>query len=162
MVRAADQGRCATPVSTIGDITREAFRVEDEGLDWRSGVAGAIAAVGPLAIGIAAGDATAGFTAAIGGLNTALGVPRSGLRARLWWGTAAALGGCGSVVVSPPLQDRTWGALLATPVWVGAWAFWRAAGPVGALLGFATAAVFVILSGLPGDPGDTLRQLGLY
>lgn len=146
----------------LPQIVRDAFEVEEEGLDWRSGLAGAIATVGPLTVGILAGDAQAGFTAAIGGLNTALGVPRAGLRARLWWASAAALAGCASAVLSQLVGDRTWLLVLMTVVWVGAWAFWRAAGRIGALLGFATAAVFVILSGLPGDAGDTLRTLWLY
>jgi hypothetical protein len=149
-------------VTGLPQIVRDAFEVEEEGLDWRSGLAGAASAVAPLAIGVLAGDAQAGFTATIGGLNTALVVPRSGLRARLWWGTAGALGGCAAAVLSQLVGDRTWLLLLATLVWVGGWAFWRAAGRIGALLGFATAAVFVILSGLPGDPGDTLTQLWLY
>ena len=33
--------------------------------------------------------------------------------------------------------------------WVAVWAFFRAAGPIGALLGFANSAVFVIFAGLP-------------
>ena len=33
--------------------------------------------------------------------------------------------------------------------WVAVWAFFRAAGPTGALLGFANSAVFVIVAGLP-------------
>lgn len=149
-------------MSTVAEIVRDAFQVEEEGLDWRSGIAGAVAAIGPLAIGIAAGDATTGFTASIGALNTALCIPRSALRARLWWGAAAMVGGCGSIALSQLVEDHTWSLLIATFAWVALWAFWRAARPIGALLGFATAAVFVIMSGLPGDPGDTGSQVAWY
>ena len=155
-------GKMRDAVSAIADITREAFHVEEEGLDWRSGLAGAVAAVGPLAVGMLAGDATAGFTATIGGLNTALVVPRAGLRARLWWGGAALIGGCGSIALSKLVEDHLWTLLIATLLWAGLWAFWREAGRAGALLGFATAAVFVIMAGLPGDPGDTASQFGWY
>jgi hypothetical protein len=150
------------PVTTVPQIVRDAFEVEEEGLDWRSGLAGAIAAVGPLAVGVAVDDPLIGFTATIGALNTALCVPRAGLGARTFWGGAALVGGCASTVLSQLVGDDTWTLLIATFLWVGAWAFWRAAGRIGALLGFATAAVFVILSGLPGDPGDTGRQLTWY
>ena len=149
-------------MAALSQIVHDAFEVEEEGLDWRSGVAGALAAVGPLAVGLALGDATAGFTATIGGLNTALCVPRAGLRARLWWGVAALVGGCGAIALSQLVEDHLWSLVAATLLWVGLWAFWREAGRAGALLGFATAAVFVIMAGLPGDPGDTASQFGWY
>jgi hypothetical protein len=149
-------------VTTVPQIVRDAFEVEEEGLDWRSGLAGAIAAVGPLAVGVGVDDPLIGFTATIGALNTALCVPRAGLGARVFWGGAALAGGCASTTLSLLVGDHTWMLAIATFLWVGAWAFWRAAGRIGALLGFATSAVFVILSGLPGDPGATGRQVAWY
>jgi hypothetical protein len=149
-------------VTSLPQIVRDAFAVEEEGLDWRSGVAGAVAAVVPVAIGVALDEPAIGFIATIGGLNTALCVPRAGLRARLFWGGSALVGGCLSTALSQLVGDHTWSLLIVTFLWVGAWAFWRAAGRIGALLGFATSAVFVILSGLPGDPGDTATQVAWY
>lgn len=133
-------------------LIQEAFRIEEHGIDWRSGVAGALAAAGPLAVGFAAGDTVAGLTAAIGGLNTALAVPRAGLRARLWWGGLCALGTAGSFALADWSNGHLWTLVLATLVWVGGWAFFRAAGTTGALTGFAICAVFTIVAGLPADP----------
>ena len=65
-----------------------------------SGLAGALAVVGPLAIGLAVDEPAAGFMAALGGLNVALCVPRADLRARLWWGSLAVLGSAAAVVVA--------------------------------------------------------------
>jgi hypothetical protein len=149
-------------VTALPQIVREAFAVEEQGLDWRSGAAGAIAAVGPLAVGVAVDEPLIGFTATIGALNTALCVPRAGGRARLFWGTAALAGGCASTALSQLVADHLWSLLLATFLWVAIWAFWRACGRIGALLGFATAAVFVILSGLPAAPSDTGQQVAWY
>jgi hypothetical protein len=133
------------------DLLDEAFRIQEHGIDWRSGVAGALAAAGPLAVGLAVGDTVAGLTAAIGGLNTALAVPRAGPRARLWWGGLCALGTAGSLAMADWFDGQTWTLVLATLVWVGGWAFFRAAGPTGALTGFAICAVFAIVAGLPPD-----------
>ena len=147
-------------VTIARDLAREAFAVEERGLDWRSGVAGALAAVGPLAVGTALGDPAAGFTAALGGLNTALCVPRARFPARMFWGGIAATGGFAAFALALAVNEAPLvPLLLATFAWVGAWAFWRAAGPAGALLGFATAAVFVIMAGLPPVDAPTGRQL---
>jgi Fusaric acid resistance protein-like len=137
-------------MSGATDLMREAFRTEERGIDWRSGVAGALAAVGPLAVGIALDRPEAGFTAALGGLNVALCVPRAGLRARVWWGALAVVGQ--SIAVAATGAATGDASLVALSVaWVGLWAFFRAAGPAGALLGFATSAVFVILAGIPSS-----------
>jgi hypothetical protein len=138
-------------MSAVTDIAREAFHVDEDGIDWRSGIAGALAAVGPLAVGIALGDPQGGFTAAIGGLNTALCVPRAGLRSRLWWGSLSASISCVSLLLAFSVDGETGPLVLVTLGWVGLLAFARAAGPRGALLGFSSAAVFVILAGIPGD-----------
>jgi hypothetical protein len=147
-------------MSAVADIAREAFRVQEEGVDWRSGIAGAVAAVGPLVVGIALGDPQAGFTAAIGGLNTALCVPRAGIRSRLWWGSLSASLSCVSVLLAFTVSGDTAPLVLVTFAWVGLLAFARAAGPRGALLGFSTAAVFVILAGLPSGSTPIGQQLG--
>src|SRR5262245_66281386 len=136
-------------MSAASDLVREAFRTEERGLDWHSGIAGALAAVGPLAIGLAADEPLAGFTAAIAGLNTALCVPRAGLGARLWWGSLAVLGGAGALALAVPASESDAGLVLLSVAWVAAWAFFRAAGATGALLGFANGAMFVIFAGLP-------------
>jgi hypothetical protein len=138
-------------MAAAADLVREAFRTEERGVDWRSGVAGAVAAIAPLAIGLAVDEPTAGLTAALGGLNTALAVPLAALRARLWWGVLAAVGGVGAVAVADVAGGGDVRLVLLSFAWVAAWAFFRAAGPTGALAGFSTSAVMVIFAGLPSD-----------
>jgi len=136
-------------MSEAGDLVRDAFRIEERGVDWRSGILGALGAIGPLAVGLAADEVVAGLTAAIGGLNTALCVPRARPRTRWWWGSVALIGGAGSVAVADLASPHTAALALATLVWVGAWAFLRAAGTSGAIVGFATCAILVVLEGFP-------------
>jgi hypothetical protein len=134
-------------------LARDAFAVEEHGIDVWSGLAGAIATAAPVAVGVAAGNRGAGLAAGIGGLNTALGVPRAGLRARMWWGSVGAIGGCGAVAVTSLVSGHAWLLALATAAWVGIWALLRAARTSGAIVGFSIAAVFVIIGGLPhGEP----------
>jgi hypothetical protein len=149
-------------MSAVADIAREAFHVEEEGVDWRSGAAGAVAVIVPLVIGMAAGDSQAGFTAAIGGLNTALCVPRAGVRSRVWWGSLSAATAAASVILASSVSGDTGPLVFVTLVWVGLLAFARAAGPRGALLGFSSAAVFVILAGLPSGSTPLGQQLGHF
>ena len=92
-------------MAAASDLVRDAFRTEERRVDWRSGLAGALAAIGPLAIGLAVDEPAAGFTAALGGLNTALAVPRAALAARLWWGTLAVLGRAVSLVVAAAASE---------------------------------------------------------
>jgi hypothetical protein len=137
-------------MAAAADFLREAFRTGETRVDWRAGLAGAIGAVTPLAIGLTIDDPVAGLTAALGVLNTAICVPRGNLGARLWWGSIAVLGGLGAVVVA----DVAGGAadilfVLLSFGWVGAWAFFRAAGPSGGMAAFAISAVFLVLAGLP-------------
>jgi hypothetical protein len=136
-------------MSAASDLVREAFRTEERRVDWPSGLAGALAAIGPLAIGLAVDEPVAGFTAAIGGLNVALCVPRADLRARLWWGSLAVLGSVAAVVLARAASKGDLRLALLSFAWVAVWAFFRAAGPSGALLGFANSAVLVIVAGLP-------------
>lgn len=136
-------------MSAVSDLVREAFRTEERRVDWHSGLAGALAAVGPLAIGLVVDEPEAGFTAALGGLNVALCVPRADLRARLWWGSLAVLGSAAAVVVARAASKGDARLALLSFAWVAVWAFFRAAGPSGALLGFANSAVLVIVAGLP-------------
>jgi uncharacterized membrane protein YccC len=145
-------------MSGLTDLVAEAFRTEDRGVDWRSGVAGAIAAVGPLAVGLAIDEPEAGFTATLGGLNAALCVPRGALRARVWWGVLAVTGQTGALVVAELAEAGDVALVALSFAWVLVWAFFRAAGPSGALLGFATSAVMVILAGIPSSAplGDRL------
>ncbi len=147
-------------VDELRGLALEAFAVHERGFDLRSGLAGAIATAGPVAVGVAVGDRAAGLAAAIGGLNTALGVPRAGLRSRLWWGTIGAAGGCGAVAVADLAAAHTWLLAVVTVAWVGLWALLRAAGSPGALVGFATSAVFVIFGGFPtNEPPLSSREL---
>ena len=138
-------------MSAARDLVSEAFRTEEHGLDWRAGVAGAVATVGPLAIGIASGDAVLGLIAAIGGLNVSLCVPGGGPRSRLWWGSLAAVSQVAAFALANLVRDHEWALVVVTLRWVSGWALVRAAGRAGAILGFATAAVFVILAGIPGS-----------
>src|SRR5215216_2045384 len=94
-------------MSEAGDLVRDAFRIEERGVDWRSGILGALGAIGPLAAGLAADEVVAGLTAAIGGLNTALCVPRARPRTRWWWGSVALIGGAGSVAVADLASPHT-------------------------------------------------------
>jgi hypothetical protein len=141
-------------------LVRDAFAVEEHGIDVWSGLAGAIATAAPVAIGVAAGNKGAGLAAGIGGLNTALGVPRAGLRARLWWGAIGAIGGCGAVALTSLVSGHAWLLSLVTAAWVATWALLRAAGTSGAIVGFSIGAVFVIIGGLPhGEPPLGTRVL---
>ena len=139
-------------MSAARDLVMEAFRTEEHGLDWRAGLAGALASVGPLAIGLASGEAALGLIAAIGGLNVALCVPAAGLRSRLWWGSLGALGQVGALALANLVRDHDWAVVAATLLWVSTWALARAAGRAGAITGFATAAVFVVIAGIPASP----------
>lgn len=131
------------------DFVREAFRTKERGVDWRSGLAGALASVGPLAIGLAVDEPVAGITAALGGMNVALCVPHADVKARLWWGSVAVLGQVAAVVAAGAARNDDARLVVLTVGWVMVWAFFRAAGPAGALVGFANSAVFVIFAGLP-------------
>ena len=82
------------------NVLRDAFRTEERGVDVRSGLAGAAAAIGPLAVGMALNEPIAGVVAAIGGLNAALCIPRAGLKARSWWASLCVLGGAVAVMVA--------------------------------------------------------------
>jgi hypothetical protein len=141
------------------DLVQEAFRTEERRIDWPAAAAGSLAAIGPVAVGLAVDDVAAGLTAGIGGLNTALCVPRAPLADRCRWGALAAVGGAASAVLADLSAPHTWSVVLATLVWVGAWALLRAEGPTGALVGFATAAVFTILAGFPSAPPAGQRLL---
>jgi len=141
-------------------VLREAFQTKDHGVDVRSGLAGAAAAIGPLAIGIAAGHEIAGVVAAIGGLNAALCVPRAGIGARAGLAALCVVGG-GITVALADVATSDAALILVTLVWVGVWGLFRAAGPAGALLGFAVGAMLVIYAGLP-ITGSLDRRLLWY
>jgi Fusaric acid resistance protein-like len=132
----------------------ESFRVQRRGVDLLAGLAGAVAACGPLALGIALDEPAIAATASFGGLNGALGVPRGTLRERLGWGTAATLGCCMSVAVGTAVQDSVAASVVASFVIVGLFAFLRTFGRTGALTGFVIGAIFVILNGIPAGPLD--------
>ena len=134
------------------DLVSEALRTEERGLEWRAGIAGSVATVGPLAIGLASGEDVLGLIAAIGALNTALCIPAARLRVRLWWGSAAAVSSVAAFALANLVRDHEWAVVVATLLWVSAWAFARAAGRPGAILGFATSAVLVVVSGMPASP----------
>jgi hypothetical protein len=131
------------------DVFREAFQTQERGVDVRSGLAGALAVIAPLALGLALDEQIAGVIASIGGLNAALGVPRAGTKARIWWGTITVLGGAGGVLVADATSGSDAAFVVATFFWVGAWGLLRAAGPTGAVVGFASGAMLVVYGGLP-------------
>lgn len=131
------------------EIVRDAFRTEERGIDVRSGIAGAIAVSGPLAIGLAIDELIPAVVAAIGGLNAALSVPRADVQARVWWGSLSVVGGAGALVLADASSGSDATLVLVTLAWVAGWALSRAAGPTGALLGFGASAMLVIYAGLP-------------
>lgn len=131
------------------DVLHDAFRTEERGIDVRAGIAGAAAAIGPLAVGLAIDEQLAGVVAAIGGLNAALCIPRAEAKARTWWASLCVLGGAGALLLADAGSGSTTVLVLLTLAWVAAWGLFRAAGPAGALLGFAVGAMLVIYAGLP-------------
>jgi hypothetical protein len=150
-------------MSAASDLVRDAFRTQERGLDLRSGLAGASAGVGPLAVGLAIDEPVAGLVAAIGGLNAALCVPRARLGVRAWWAALLLLGGTAALALADAGTSSDAGLVLLSAAWAALWAFFRAAGPTGALLGFAVSAMLVIFAGLPATAplGERLGWLVL-
>lgn len=147
-------------MSSAAGLVHEAFRTEERGVDVRSGLAGAAAAIGPLAIGLGVDKPIPAVIAAIGGLNAALCVPRDSPGPRLRWGALQVLGGAGALALADAAFRNDAALILVTLAWVAAWALYRAAGPVGALLGFAVGAQLVIYAGIPG--GSSSHRLLWY
>jgi hypothetical protein len=108
----------------------------------------------PLALGIGLGEEAIGASAAFGGLNAALGVPRGPLRERIGWGAGAALGCCLSVAAATAVQDSIAASVVSAFVLVGLTAFLRTFGVSGGLTGFVIGAIFVIMNGIPSAPLD--------
>lgn len=138
-----------------GSLWREAFGVERAGVDPLAGLAGALAACGPLALGLAVGEPAIGVTACFGGLNAALAVPRGPLRERLGWGVAAALLCCVSVALATLAQPSVAASAAAAFVVVALATALRTFGPDGGLTGFVIGAIFVITNGIPAGSLDT-------
>jgi Fusaric acid resistance protein-like len=136
------------------ELWAEAFRIHRRGVDVRAGLAGAIACCMPLALGIGLGEEAIGASAAFGGLNAALGVPRGPLRERIGWGAGAALGCCLSVAAATAVQDSIAASVVTAFVLVGLTAFLRTFGVSGGLTGFVIGAIFVIMNGIPSAPLD--------
>lgn len=120
--------------------------------DVWDGLAGAMATTVPLALGALGGRPDTGLMAGLGALNVALAIPTASRPAQLRWGgmalvatTLAAV--TGVVVAEPPVLH-----VAATMIVVAAMTSLRRLGPRGAVLGFVTSAVLVIVSGIP-DPG---------
>jgi hypothetical protein len=131
------------------DVLHEAFQTQERGIDVRSGLAGAVAVIAPLAIGIALDNQIAGVIASIGGLNAALCVPRAGIRARIWWGSLCVVGGALGLVVADAAGGSDVALVLATFAWVAVSGLLRAAGPTGAIVAFGTSAMLVVYAGIP-------------
>ena len=135
-------------------LERDAFRAQERSVNIPLAVAGAVATTAPLVVGMATGKHTLGLICAIGGLNTALVMAPIARGRRLTWGSVTALSGTAAVAVATLAHQPVWVAVLATLVWSTVWAFLRALGPEGTLVGFTTTAVMVIVIGLPGTPGE--------
>ncbi|HEY8582850.1 MAG TPA: FUSC family protein [Capillimicrobium sp.] len=133
----------------LRDVVEEAFRVQERGVDWRSAIAGALAVAGPLLLGLAADDTAAGVSAALGGLNGALVVPRAGLAVRAGWAAAASLALLAAFTLATLTTEHVAALVAVTCGWVALWGFLRAAGPAGALDGFAISVVLVVVAGIP-------------
>ena len=146
----ARAARTVAPLPAEG-LWAEAFRVQRRGGDVVAGLAGALATCGPLALGIALDEPQIGVTAALGGLNGALVTPRGPLRDRLGWGLGATLGYCASGALAMALQGSVAASVAAAFVVVVLTAYMRTFGFTGGLTGFVIGAMFVILSGIPGN-----------
>jgi hypothetical protein len=145
--------RTVAPLPADG-LWAEAFRVQRRGGDVVAGLAGALATCGPLAIGIAVDEPQIGVTAALGGLNGALVIPRGPLRDRIGWGLGATLGYCASGALAMALQGSVAASVVAAFVVVALTAYLRTFGFTGGLTGFVIGAMFVILSGIPAGTLD--------
>jgi Fusaric acid resistance protein-like len=145
----------------LRNLALEAFAVQEQGVDVRSGLAGALGTAGPIAVGVATGHRVEAVIASIAAMNAALCVPRAGIRARLWWSGVYLAGSLVSVVLADLTGGTTWLLVPTTLLWVGITALIRGAGPKAAITGFATSAVFVVLAGIPPS-GPTLANRLLW
>jgi len=143
-------------------VEREAFRGRERSISVSATVAGAVATTAPLAVGIGIGNHSLGLFCAIGGLNTALVMGPAARLRRLGWGSFTAVSGAVAVGVATLSHQPAWVAVLATIVWSVVWALLRAIGPEGALVGFTTTAVFVIVNGLPGSASQSWARMVEY
>jgi Fusaric acid resistance protein-like len=149
----ARAARTVAPLPAEG-LWAEAFRVQRRGGDVVAGLAGALATCGPLALGIALDEPQIGVTAALGGLNGALVIPRGRLRDRVGWGLGATLGYCASGAAAMAVQGSVAASVASAFVVVGLTAYMRTFGFTGSLTGFVIGVMFVILSGIPGGSLD--------
>ena len=143
-------------------MERDAFRAEERTVNIPLAIAGAIATTAPLVFGVATGRHTLGLISAIGGLNTALVMAPIARVRRMTWGVITAVSGTAAVGVATLAHQPAWLAVLVSLVWSTAWAFLRALGPEGTLVGFTTTAVMVIVIGLPGTPGEWWTRMLEY
>ncbi len=143
-------------------LEHEAFRARERSISVSATVAGAIATTAPLAVGVGVGNHSLGLFCAMGGLNTALVMGPCARTQRLGWGSFAAVSGAVAVGVATVTHQPSWVAVIATLVWSVLWALLRAIGPEGALVGFTTTAVFVIINGLPGLPSQSWTRMAEY
>jgi hypothetical protein len=145
--------RTVAPLPAEG-LWAEAFRVQRRGGDVVAGLAGALATCGPLALGIALDEPQVGVTAALGGLNGALVIPRGPFRDRIGWGLGATLGYSASSAAAMAVQGSVAASVASAFVVVGLTAYLRTFGFTGSLTGFVIGVMFVIFSGIPGGSLD--------
>jgi len=151
-----------SPDVTWRALEREAFRSAERSVDATTVVAGAIATTAPLVVGAIIGNHALGLFCALGGLNTALVMGPFGRPRRFAWGLFTALSGTGAVGLATLTHHPAWVAVVITVVWSISWALLRAIGPEGALVGFTTTAVFIIVNGIPGGSAQTFARVVEY
>lgn len=144
--------------ATWSRLEHEAFRSLERPVDVGAAVGGALATGIPLAVGVAVDHRVLGLFCTLGALNTGLAVSSAPPAERTRWGALAVAGGTGAVGVATVTHDLAWLAVLVTFVW----ALLRVLGPAGALVGFTTTAVFVIVGGQVGGPGQAGQRMLWY
>lgn len=140
----------------------DALRAEERRPELGMAVLGALVTGLPLAVGVASGHRVIGLFCSLGALNVALGLPWGTRVGRRRWGTVALVGSAASVALATAVAPDLWLTVLVTVVWVGAWTLFRGLGAAAIGVAFVSSAVFVIVAGQPGAPGEIVSRTVAY
>ena len=144
------------------ELEHDAFGPQDRTVNVSLALAGAVATTAPLVVGLAVGHHELGLFGAIGGLNTAVVMTPTTRVRRTTWGCLTACSGTAAVGLATLTHRPAWIAVVVTVLWSVLWALFRALGPEGALVGFTTTAVFIIVNGLPGSASMSEARMVEY